>query len=111
MDDGNGIGESFHQKPGTTCVIKVDMRQQDIIDLVATDSFFFKSRQQQRHGVVCAGIHESRPALVDHQMTGCETGPQIFRIYRADVVREIDDTRVQVHKQVTVGCNKQILQT
>ena len=103
MDNGDGIGKSFHQKPCATGMVKVNMRQQDIVDLIASESFFFQSFEQIRYSVVGAGIHEGRPALIDQQMTGRETGSQIVRINRTDVMRKIADPGVLVHKQVTVG--------
>lgn len=45
MDDGDGIGKRFHQKPCAAGMVKVDMRQQDVIDLIAPESFFFQGRE------------------------------------------------------------------
>ena len=77
VQHGPGIRQRLHQLAGPARMVEVDVGQEQVVDLLASDADFVERCEQPGGGRRGAGINERRAAVVDHEVARGQAGAQI----------------------------------
>ena len=86
----SSVRQFLHEQTRAACMIKVNVREKNKIDIANIEALLMQRVNQQRYAVVCSGIDErGAPALYD-QMARVLQGPRVLRIDGGDAIIELD---------------------
>ena len=91
VHDDLGPRQVREQSTGATGMIKVDVRQENVIDSLGTQTRLAQRSEQKWDCRRSAGIDEGRPAVMHNKVTGIESGAHILSIDRPDTVTNEGD--------------------
>ena len=63
-----GLRKFAHEMPGATGMIKVDVRQDDVIDSAGIEPQFLQGKASVGEGILAAGIDEGDTPVVNDQV-------------------------------------------
>ncbi len=88
MQHGPGVRQRLHHLARATRVVEMDVRQEQVIDLLARKAQFVERCQQPGRGRAGPGIDESGASLVHHQVAGREPGAHVLRIDQEEAITQ-----------------------
>ena len=80
MNDAKRIRQLLHQKACTACVVKMNVGQENIVDVRSIEVLLMQRIDEQRNTVVCSGIDERGTAALNDQVTRILQGSLILRV-------------------------------
>lgn len=89
VHDDFRVRQFFQQGARATGVIKVNVRKQDVIDVLDRDILQLQRVQQRRHGMRGAGVNESGMAVAHDKMAGIKLRLDVAGVYRRDSGRKL----------------------
>ena len=88
VQDAAGIRQVLHQQAGPAGMVEMNVRQENKVDVGDIEALLTQRIQQQRYGIVGAGIDERAAALFDDEVTGVLQRAQIFSVDGDDAIVE-----------------------
>ena len=80
MNDAASVRQMLHEEAGTTCMVEVNVRQKDEVDVGRFEGLLPQSIKQQGHGVVCARIDEGAAAVFYNEVARVLDRAQVLGI-------------------------------
>jgi hypothetical protein len=82
------IGQRLHHLAGATRVVEMDVRQEQVIDLVAREAELVQRRQQRGCGWSRTRVDESSASLVHHQVAGRKSRSHVSRVDQVKAIAQ-----------------------
>ena len=95
------IGQFTHQQPGATGVIKMDVGENDPVDLLRRNALGGQRRDHARHRMIGAGVNDGGAPALNHDMDGIQCRTDIVRIHGADAECVINNGFHRRHSNVS----------
>jgi hypothetical protein len=92
-----GVGQVAHQLAGAACMVEMDVCRQHPVDLLAPDPTGVERCEQVRHGQRRARVYERGTSVVQEQVAGIETRPDIVGVDGRDAVRKVRQLAFDIH--------------
>jgi len=86
VHDTARIRQVLHQQPGATCMVEVNMRQEDKINIANAEALLFEGIQKKRHRRIGARIDERTVTTFDDQVAGILDWAQILGVDGDDAI-------------------------
>jgi hypothetical protein len=75
MNGQSRLWKPCHQLTGAACVIEVDMRKDQPVDMRGIQAYLSKRIEHSGHGVVGATIDKGAMSVMDEEISRIESGP------------------------------------
>lgn len=97
MDMQDRLGERPHELARTAGMIEMNVRKQNVTDLLFAKAQVIKRGKHSRHRVCRARVHDGDALLIHYQVTGCQPGADVARIDGIDAMAHVLYERIQLH--------------
>lgn len=93
----------LHEEAGTTCMVEVNVRQKDEVDVGGFEGLLPQSIEQQGHGIVCARIDEGAAAVLYNEVARVLDRAQVLGIDGNDAIVKYRNLCVLIQAALSRG--------